>query len=360
MALRDIIGHEHAIGILRGCITRNRIAHAYMFTGEDGIGKRLTAINFAKALNCQKTVTSYKLQGTSKNPKSEIITIDSCDKCPSCIKIDKLFHPEDLINTKDEEELKKMLFISHPDVVLVKPYKGEIRIEIIRRLEEFLAYKAFEGRWKMVIIDEAETLNQSAANAFLKTLEEPPGQSVLILISSMPKLIPETILSRCFRINFSPLPISRLNELLRPGDQESRAMLLSALSAGKPARILNGSLFEMRDRLFDAFKTLMYQMKDDLWEGRDSMEEWFDWVHLWIRDIAVWKATNRTDLLINQDLRQEIMDISKKAELNDILRLSRIFYRIKESLRFNLNKKITLYHTHCLLKETFGRNKNLI
>lgn len=322
MALKDIIGHEHAIEILKGCITRNRIAHAYIFTGEDGVGKRLTAINFAKILNCQG-------QGTD---------IDCCDKCSSCIKINNAFHP---------------------DIFLIAPEKGEIIVAAIRKLIESFSYKAFEGNWKVAIIDEAETLNQSAANAFLKTLEEPPTQSILILISSMPQLIPVTILSRCFRINFSPLPAAKLRGLLEDNPHfkstPDDAKVLSILSAGRPAQALNRSLLESRDRLFSAFKSLINHVEEDLWEGRDSMEEWFDWVHLWIRDIAVLNATNRSDLLINQDISQEIMDISKKAELNDILRLSRIFHRIKESLRFNLNKKITLYHTHFLLKETFSK-----
>ncbi|MEK7308751.1 MAG: hypothetical protein AAB089_06750, partial [Nitrospirota bacterium] len=187
MALKDILGQEQAIEILMGSISKNRIAHAYIFTGDDGIGKKLTAINFAKALNCQKTVTSDKLQVTSetskiRNPKSEIKQsrhsslvnyIDCCDQCPSCVKINKLFHPDTLITPEEEKELGKKVFMSHPDVFLIIPYKGEIRVDVVRKLEELLSYKAYEGKWKIVIVDGADSMNQSAANAFLKTLEEP-------------------------------------------------------------------------------------------------------------------------------------------------------------------------------------------
>jgi DNA polymerase-3 subunit delta' len=321
MALKDIIGHEQPLKILRGHIKRNHIAHAYLFTGEEGIGKRLTAINFAKTLNCLKN------QGTE---------IDCCDECLSCIKIDKL---------------------SHPDVFIIESTDGQIRVDIIRNLEESLSYKAFEGRWKIAIIDDAETLNQSAANAFLKTLEEPPTKTILILISSMPELIPETILSRCQRIKFTPIPLDRMKELLQDKDQRDfkKIMTLTMLSGGRPGWCLRKDLIQRRDRVFREFKRLITSAEDDSWEGKESMEEWFEWVHLWLRDIAVLKATGDVELLINQDMRKELEVISKNAELNAILKLSEAFYRIKEFLRFNLNKRITLLHTHLLLKKTLGR-----
>jgi len=352
MALRDIIGQEQALEILRGNIAKNRIAHTYLFTGEDGIGKKLTAINFAKVLNCTQNTDKRSLGSE----------IDCCDECPSCKKINKSIHP---------------------DVFLITHAGGQIKVDVIRRLEESLSHKVFEGKWKVVIIDGAETLNQFAANAFLKTLEEPPDKSLLILISSMPEIITETIRSRCQRINFSPLPFEKMiglleqrtkrriqnidnppsppfakggmggfdSELLTPNSQ---LRLLSILSCGRPGWAVSEGLTERRDIIFDEFKKLLSGMKEDLWEDSDSMKEWFEWVHLWLRDIAVFKATNRVDLLINQDKERDIQDISKKAELNDILKLSSILSNIKGLLRFNLNKQVILYHTHLLLKTTFN------
>jgi len=346
MALKDITGQERALEILMGCITRNRIAHAYLFTGEDGIGKKLAAINFAKTLNCENNRDALWATRKETNTKSHYTSrvthheIDCCDECPSCIKIKKSIHP---------------------DVFLIAPEDRQIRVEAIRRLEESLYYKAFEGKWKIAIIDGAESLNQSAANAFLKTLEEPPDHSILILISSMPELIPSTIRSRCQRINFSPLPLKKMGELLErryteegSGINSEQAMLLSMLSGGRPGWALSKDLIERRDRLFYEFKGLLGKIEEDLWDDRDSMEEWFEWAQLWLRDIAVFKATGRVDLLINHDREKEIENISKKAELKDILKLSKTFYNIKNVLRFNLNKQITLYHTYFLLRKTFG------
>ena len=346
MALKDILGQERALEILKGCIAKNRLAHAYLFAGESGIGKRLTAINFAKTLNCQKRVMSYELGVKSekqnselRTPNSELLTqIDCCDKCPSCTKIDKAIHP---------------------DVFFIQPEGdgGQIKIEIIRGLEEALSYKAYEGRWKIAIIDEAENLNQSAANAFLKTLEEPPEHSILILISSMPELISETIRSRCQRINFSPLPLKMMVELLMQNSKLKdlrKPALLGMLSCGRPGRALSEDLIDKRNRLLDRFKSLLGMGDINAWDDRDSMEEWFEWVHLWLRDIAVLKATDSSGFLINYDKESEIKNISKNAALKDILVLSDKLNNIKRLLRFNLNEKVTLNYTSLLLKETFG------
>jgi DNA polymerase-3 subunit delta' len=346
MALKDIIGQEQALTFLTGCIKRNRLAHAYLFSGEDGIGKKLAAINLAKALNCQKYQNTLLVKSNEINKKSYHTShtthdeIDCCDECPSCMKIHKL---------------------SHPDVFFITGTNGQIKVDAIRKLIEALAYKAFEGKWKIVIIDEADTLNQSAVNAFLKTLEEPPEQSLIILISSRPELLPETILSRCHRIQFSPLPIKEMSKLLeeklieqKNQIHEKDAQVLSMLSGGRPGWVLSTSVLEKRDRLFAEFKTLVENMEEDIWGSRESMEEWFEWAHLWLRDIAVLKATGNPALLINQDREKEFRALLKKASLNDILKLAKTFYDIKEFLRFNLNKRVTLQYTHLLLKQTLG------
>jgi DNA polymerase-3 subunit delta' len=337
VALRDIIGQKNAIEMLRGCMAKNRIAHAYLFKGEEGIGKRLTAINFAKSLNCQNPVQCS--QSGAEGKEKTVIFKDCCDKCPSCIKADKA---------------------SHPDIFFIDQENGQIKVGAIRSLEESLSFKSYSGKWKIAVIDNADRLNQSAANAFLKTLEEPPGQSIILLISSKPDFIPPTILSRCQIINFSPLPVGEMENLLEnnPGPTGSKiggkqARLLGLLSGGRPGWALSKDLINTRNRLFGEFKGLLSGVDEDLWPDRESMEEWFDWVQLWLRDIAVHKVTGRKDLLINHDKEDQLKDFSKKVGLRDILNLSDSFYNIKEYLRFNLNKQITLYHTYLLMKKTF-------
>ena len=222
MALKDIIGQEKAINILLGTLSQNRIPSSYLFAGESGIGKKFTAVNFAKTLNCLNSQPS-----------------DCCDECPSCKKIDSQ---------------------THPDFMMVTPEKSEIRVEEVRAIEEALSFAPYEGKRKVVIVDEAEAMNASAANAFLKTLEEPPPQSIIILIASSPERLPETIRSRCSRVNFLPLSAARCEEVIKnqPGvrgrvEKDSQLSTVSRLSMGRPGLAISNDLIEERDwfiRLF--------------------------------------------------------------------------------------------------------------
>ena len=346
MALKDIIGQEKALNILRGCVRKGRIPHALLFAGDDGIGKKLTAINFAKTLNCRDVKSAdsevasealfedSELQITDSEPQ-----IDACDQCPSCKKIEKG---------------------NHPDVFIIGPEGDgdQIKVEAIRQLEESLSYKPFEGEYKIAVIDNAEKMNQSTANAFLATLESPPARSILIMVSSRPEMLLSTIRSRCQRINFSPLPINVMGRLLEErlkGLDHEQAMLLSILSGGKLGHALNEDLIEARDRSFDEFKDILVDPETEVWEDRSGMERWFDWAQLLLRDAAVFRATGRPDLVINKDKTDEIKELSKKAALKDILKLAGELYRIRGLLNFNLNKQLTLNHTSLLLRKTLGR-----
>lgn len=331
MALKNIIGQEKALEILTGCIRKKRVPHALLFAGEEGIGKSLTAINFAKVLNCHNNRELF-------SDNSSHIThhdIDCCDECPSCKKIDKS---------------------THPDVSFIVPEgKGkQIIVDSVRNLQESFSYRPFEGEWKIAIIDNADRLNQSASNAFLETLESPPAQSIVIIVSSRPDILLSTIRSRCQRINFTPLPLKIMGQLLEEKFKEldhDRAMLLGMLSGGKPGYALSEDLIEDRDRSFNELMEILGGTEQEVWEDRDAMERWFDWSQLWLRDIAVYKAAGRTDLLINQDRTAEIRDISQKADLKDILKLARELYGMRGLLNYNLNKQLTHNYTGLLLRK---------
>ena len=336
MGLRNIVGHEKPLDRLRGYIMRARIPHAFLFAGEEGVGKRLTAVNFAKALNCQKNLELF----SETTPRTTHNDPDSCDECPSCVKVDKS---------------------AHPDIFLIGPEGDgrQITVSSVRSLQESLAYRPFEGLWKIAVIDDAETMNKSAANAFLETLEEPPQQSILIMVSSRPDTLLSTIRSRCHRINFSPLPLSEMGELLQEkigGLDHDGSLLLGALSGGRFGYAMNEDLLNRRDKSFSEFREMLCSPDKDVWADRESMDEWFDWSQLWLREIAVLKATGKKELLINQDKESDIMDVSGKAGLRDILRLASELNRIKGELKFNLNKQLTLNYTGILLRNALGNS----
>ena len=332
MALKDIIGQENAIRILQGCIARNRMPHALFFTGDEGIGKRLTAVNLAKALNCRERVTEQESDEAGKFGSQA----DSCDRCPSCIKIENG---------------------NHPDVYLIESEGDgdQITVSAIRELEESLAYKPFEGRYKIAIIDNAERMNPAAANAFLDTLESPPPQSVLILVSSRPDMLLSTIRSRCQKIHFNPLPLHVMSGLLREKFNkldDEQAHLLSALSGGRLGYALNENLIAERDRHFGVLEQMLKSFEEA--EGGD-MEELLDWAQIWLRDLAVFRATGRADLLMNSDREGEIKTLIRGTALKGILKLARELYNIRGNTRFNLNEKLTRNYTGLLIRKRLGR-----
>ena len=310
MAFKDIIGQKKAINILIER-WRNRIPSAYLFAGESGIGKKLTAINLAKTLNCLRQQTT---------------PIDCCDECPSCKKIDSR---------------------THPDFLMTAPEKGEIRVDEIRMIEEVISLAPYEGKRKVVIVDDAETMNPSAANAFLKTLEEPPPQSIIILISASPDRLPETIRSRCSRINFSPLAPEQCKEVIRAIDNQdteitdSQLSTLSRLSMGRPGLAISSDLMEERDWFFNLFGEMSEGRNKETWADKEEMELWVNKAFMLLRDIAVLKITGKSGMLINTDLKDRFAEMSKTIEMKDIIDIYGRLSFLKGYLGFNLNKSIT-------------------
>jgi DNA polymerase-3 subunit delta' len=338
MAFRDIIGQDKAISILVRSMQRGRIASSYLFAGEPGIGKKYTAITMAKALNCL----------TSPD--------DACDDCPSCRKIDSG---------------------THPDFLLISPESGQIRIEEIRAIDEMLSLKAFEGRYKVVIVDDADTMNQYAANAFLKTLEEPPEASLIILVSSNPARLPDTIRSRCSRINFSPLSAPAcekviLDVLRRKAEEDKKneekkrkkaepskapplpdpltLPLLIRLSMGSPGNAATQDLMGDRTWSLQLLKGMLNAEKDG-WTSKEEMERWFDLLLILLRDMVVFKITGNETLLINIDLREYIADLCSQTEIKGIIESYQKMSTLKRFFSVHLNKSLTWNYAGSLLRK---------
>jgi DNA polymerase III subunit delta' len=362
MAFRDIIGQDRAINILVRTIQRGRIASSYLFAGEPGIGKKYTAVTLAKGLNCL----------TSPG--------DACDECPSCKKIDSGIHP---------------------DFLRISPESGQIRIEEIRAIDEMLSLKAFEGRYKVVIVDDADTMNQHAANAFLKTLEEPPAESLIILVSSNPCRLPDTIRSRCSRINFTPLSSSACEKVIlnvlrqkldapeyssthsriqggeaggkgkRPlknkreeekkkGKEESVKIvslpdpltlsLLIRLSMGSPGNAITQDIIADRSWSMQLLKGMLNTEKDG-WTSKEDMERWFDLILILLRDMAVFRITGNESRLINVDLKEYIRGMSSATDIKGIIESYQRMNALKRYFGVHLNKSLTWNYTGSLLRK---------
>jgi len=321
MAFKDLVGQNRAIRILQKTIERGRIPSSYLFAGESGIGKKYAAMSLAKTVNCLKPVAgAYP-------------AIDCCDECVSCKKIDAGVHP---------------------DCLVVSPEGGQIRIEEIRSVDNILSLKPFEGEKKIIIIDDAETMNVFASNAFLKTLEEPPKDSLIILVSSRPDNLSATIRSRCSRINFTPLSYRESQEVLqRVIGQEGKATreisTLIRLSLGRPGFVLSGELIEEREWFLSLLNGMLF-FKREGWTSREEMEKWHDLLLVFLRDMAVLKITREEKDLINNDLKDFIYTLSKSMEINAIIDIYQKINLIRRYFYFNLNRALTWNYTGSLLR----------
>ena len=214
MPFSSIIGHDRQIDILKRALANNALAHAYLFSGEQGIGKRLTAYALAAALNCEAPGDG-----------------GGCGVCPACRKVSGGIHPDVRIVMPESRDEQLLATLSSKEA---EKASDEIKIDQIRRAQDSISLKPSEGRKKVLIVDGAETMNEASQNAFLKTLEEPPGDSLIILITSMPQSLLPTIRSRCQALAFQPLPRQILAGVIREkrGLSDDDAWFAAALSRG--------------------------------------------------------------------------------------------------------------------------------
>lgn len=277
MAFKDITGQDRAIGFFRNVVSSNRLAHAYLFLGPEGVGKTLLAKNLAKFVNCE-------------NPSG-----DCCDNCASCRKTDNN---------------------NHPDVHWIEPERTKnISIEEVRLLRKEVSLKAYEGRYKVFIILEADSMTMEAANSLLKVLEEPPEASLIILISTNISGILPTITSRCQLIKFLPRDYEKPDA---PIIEERNRILEGAGRLGTPAV----DIFNIRDK-----RKLSAQMR---------------YLLNWFRDILVLKTGLPESYIMNNDRTE---DIKSQAEALAFEKLMQILTSIDKAHRLieqNVNPKIAL------------------
>jgi DNA polymerase-3 subunit delta' len=197
------IGHQNQWDFLKKVVENDKVPQALIFAGGEGLGKKLVALEFAKLLNCE---AKQKIQQ------------DPCQKCYNCLTIEQ---------------------DKFPDVFLIEPKNKEIQIEQIRELQNQIGLKPHLAERKVVIVDQAETLNQQAANCFLKTLEEPRGDVVFILITSQPERLLETIRSRCSILKFYPVPKEKIIKHLAKDVSQETLKEIWPLTDGRVGMLLH-------------------------------------------------------------------------------------------------------------------------
>src|SRR6266566_9940753 len=220
----SLIGNEEVKESLRHLLVSGRVPGSLLFTGEAGIGKKLFALELAKAMNCR-----YR------------VGVEACDECSSCKRVSRSTFPP---FGKDEDDKERLIWSEHADVAMARPYKNIIRVKVMRELEREANFRPFEGAARVFIVEDADTMNDQAANALLKTLEEPPPTSHLILTTSNPTALLATIRSRCQIIRFAPIPAAEVEKFLLEQKSLSAedARLLAGTAQGSIGRALAGDV----------------------------------------------------------------------------------------------------------------------
>ncbi|MBU0478688.1 DNA polymerase III subunit delta' [bacterium] len=331
MSFNDIIGQEIAVKLLQNSLKHGRIPHAYMFIGPYGVGKRLAAINLAKALNCE---------GVSEIP---------CDRCACCKKIDAYMHP---------------------DVKCVYPTGSSLSITIdnIRELRTQISFKTYEGKKKIYIIAEAENMTIQAANCILKTLEEPPENSVLILTSTSSHLLLQTIVSRCQAVPFIRIELHRIENFLVEHHRvdKSLAHFIANLSQGSLGEALklkdDAQIPLVKSRLMDMLSrlknedviTLVGEFNKEVFNNGDSersrdVREYRNKLHMsldmlttCLRDIAILKQAGEQVSLINLDISEDLKQLESKFSLSQIERFLDTITDMKAYVRNNVSSQLIL------------------
>lgn len=230
MIFANLVGHQRAKELLARALERSSVHTAYLFTGPSGVGKRLVATEFVRALLCREA-------GTQTAP---------CGLCPSCKLAGGQAHPDWITVTPDEKKKSK-----------------SISIDQVRALGEWLSQSPTYGQRKAAILDPADSLGDPAANALLKTLEEPPPGRVIVLIARRPGALPPTVRSRCQQVSFGALSDDEVAEVLRRNSWPAQsARQAAALAEGSP-----GSALERDGRLWQEAAVAVSALLDALASG---------------------------------------------------------------------------------------------
>ena len=317
MPFTNIYGHQKQIGMLQKAMALSRVGHSYVFSGLDAIGKKTLALAFTQAMICQKP--------SSLN--------DACGNCPSC---------------------RKMASGNHPDIHTLEPQGQFIRIETIRNIQQQMTYKPLEGQKRLFIIDDADKMNEQAANALLKTLEEPSRDNIMILVTARPYWLPQTILSRCRHVRMNPLTAETVAQFLVEQKQmdPSKATLLASLSGGSIGQALGLNSDDMIAFRSELSRLLAAAIRKDpmsllalasfLGQDKKEIRQGLKILNTYFRDALVYKETARASMIINADDLPTITSLAGRLRSEEILLNIALVDQSSEAIEMNVNKSLTL------------------
>ena len=315
MRFADVAGHAHVKDLLIRAGERDRVAHAYLFHGPEGVGKRTMALAFLSWLVCRDHIDG-----------------DACGRCVPC------------------RQVEDGTFV---DLAILKPDKGYIKIDAIRDAVPRLYFEPLVGPWKCLIVDDAHAMTLEAANAALKTLEEPPSRTFFVLVTPTPDVLPRTVLSRCFHVPFGPVAAEDVAALLvRRGADEVVAHAAAARSRGSPARatrFLDPDLVTEREDFLKGFLDLAtagpatrLEFAEGFAKSKEDSEGLVDLLESVVHDVLL-AATGAPDHeMANADMAGPVRAFAERVGRDGALRLAASFLEWDGRHRYSPNTRIAL------------------
>lgn len=320
---RSIIGHEDEIRILKQALSEDRVSHAYLFTGDMGSGKKTLARAFAMALLCERGDPA------------------GCGECAACRKVQDGNHPDLIVLHHDK-----------PNVISV----DDVRTQVVNTVD----IRPYEGGRKVYIIPEAEKMNPQAQNAILKTIEEPPAYTVILLLTSSPEALLPTILSRCSKVALKPLRDEQVEDYLMTvmhlPDYEARVM--TAFAQGNLGRAVIAATDETfstrKEMILSCVKRIhgldtagIIEVVRQLKEDKDHMGDYLDLWLMWYRDVLYYKASLDVDGLIFADEIKTVRSVAQGSSyegLQEILTaIEKCRMRLMANVNFDLAVELLLF-----------------
>ena len=315
----NLLGHDWVVQLLQENLKGGRIGHAYLFAGPEGIGRRTLALRLAQGINCEET----------ENPGIP------CGSCRSCRLIENM---------------------EHPDLAIVQAEQvgGNLKVNQIRELQHNLSLSPYESKYRIALILRIEEANLSAANALLKTLEEPPTRVVMILTAKDAEGLLPTIVSRCELFNLRSLPVNSVSNWLQ-NDYTiplKDAEMLAHISGGLPGcalRYLNEpELMSKRQTGLDALTRLIsanrverFAAAENYAKNKDEIRNTLNvWISFW-RDILLVRTGSSVPIM-NIDYENEIRALSKQLDISVLKQMITLIDRSIYLLNVNANTRLTL------------------
>ncbi len=342
MNLNSFIGNGRIVEILRRAVARDRLPHAMIFSGPPGVGKCTLAVLLAQYINCL-------------SPAGQ----SGCGVCPVCRRIAAvietryaacLTRKEGSCGVCDNCRARTQ---QHPDVRIIEPEKTTIGIEQIRDMIAEIAYQPFEARCRVIILDPADQMKQEAHNCLLKTLEEPPSRTVIILVTTKPHVLLETIRSRSRLLQFGGIPQRFLEQYLmeRDGRSAEEARLAALFSGGSlsSARAFNtGEFREMRSQALRYFTLLLTKgsfaeatlLAASVSKDKDGFQLWLESAAAILQD--VYHARTSPERIGQMDILEELQRLAGVATHEAVVSAIEWLKDIRISLLRNINRQLAL------------------